>query len=628
MRLNAVILAAPAELAHVGFVCAAAILWSFGWWPVFGHPLLTGLWTVLVGGYPIFKEAFTHLLRRRMSMELSMTIALVAALAIGEVFTALVITAFVLGAEILERSTLARGRRAIGQLVDSLPDLVRLRRQGEWIDVPIGQLETGDVLMVRPGGRIPVDGTVLGGESFVDQATITGESVPVEKRAGSLVFAGTINQSGALEIRADRIGPDTTYGRIIDAVESAQLRRAPIQQIADRLAGYLVYAAAAAAVVTFLVTRDTRATISVIIVAGACGVASGTPLAILGAIGQAASAGAIIKGGVHLEALWSIDTVVLDKTGTLTLGEPQVRLVTPAAGASVAELLEAAAIAEARSEHPIGRAILKYTAAKRIAVPEPQRFSYVPGQGVTAICGVEEVRVGTADFVTRGRFPERSPAPDGMTTVFVTRGDRYLGAIAVADTPRPEARRAVAAMHALGLKTYMLTGDSPAATEGIAREVGVDDVEGGLLPEAKLARVVALLTTRKVAMIGDGVNDAPALVAATVGVAMGSGTDVARECADVVLIGNDLLKFVHVVRLARRTHAIILANFVGTLVVDGAGIALAAFGHISPMLAAAIHVTSEIAFILNSARLVAARNTSSRRTSGHVAARAKVSESA
>jgi P-type Cu+ transporter len=592
---------------QIAVVTGAGFLLGSGAWNAFGHPRVFGCAALLVGGYPIFKEAFESVRKRRMTMELSMTIALAAALVIGEVFTALVITAFVLVAEVLEGFTVARGRRAIGRLLDLLPRRVCVRRNGELTEIPIVQLRELDRVMVLPGGRIPVDGLVLGGESFVDESSITGEPMPVAKREGTSVFAGTINQSGAIEIQSERIGRDTTFGGIIDAVERAQHRRAPIQRTADRLAGYLVYFALAAAAVTLLVTKDARATISVIIVAGACGVAAGTPLAILGAIGRAARDGVIIKGGIHLEALWGIDTVVLDKTGTVTFGDARVRAVYPAARVSVRQLVEAAAIAECRSEHPIGRAVLKHATEQRIVVPEPSRSSSLPGKGVSAFYNSEEILVGSSDLITGGRMAALPGEESGSTTVFVMRGGQYLGGIAVADVPRPEAKRAVSEMKSLGLKTYMFTGDSRPATEQIARDLGIDDFAAGLLPEDKLARVELLAKEHKVAMIGDGVNDAPALVAATVGVAMGSGTDVARESADIVLIGSDLLKFVDAVRLARRTHGIILQNFAGTLMVDGVGMALAAVGVLTPLSAAVVHVTSELLFVLNSARLVPAR---------------------
>ena len=593
-----------ADVVRIAFVGIVATILGTHVLDAAGHTRLLGVIATLIGGYPIVKEALEHIVQRRMTMELSMTIALTAALSIGEVFTALVITGFVLVAESLETLTISRGRSAIGQLLEFLPQRVTLRRGGDFLDTPIQYVKPGDRILVVPGSRIPVDGVVVEGESSVDQATITGESLPVETRPGSQVFAGSVNQSGALEIEVGRIGRDTTFGRVVEAVEHAAKNRAPIQKIADRLAGYLVFCAGAAAVVTFAVTRNVQSTIAVIIVAGACGVAAGTPLAILGAIGRAARFGAIIKGGIHLEALWSIDTVVLDKTGTVTFGDVRVQAVYPAAGASPHQVLEAAASAEFRSEHPIGRAILIHTRHAGIPVHESRRFSYVPGQGVRAWWEGDEILVGNSAFVTAGRLPEPPDQIGGSTTVFVVRGGCYLGSVVLADVPRPEAKRALADLRALKLKILLLTGDSRPATERVARDLGVDDFETGLMPDAKLARVQALTRTHRVAMVGDGVNDAPSLLAATVGVAMGSGADVTRESADVVLIGNDLLKFVDVIRLARRTRGIILQNFVGTLVVDSVGIGLAAAGILTPVMAALIHVSSELLFVLNSARLI------------------------
>src|ERR1700752_2976847 len=356
------------EINRVLFVAAAAgAIWFL---QGASNPYLTalGVLCTLVGGFPIFHEAYENILQRRMTMELSMAIAIVAALAIREIFTALVITLFVLVAEILEGLTVRRGRTAIRHLVDLLPSVATVRRSGAWTDVEIGDVSANDEVLVRPGARMPVDGNVVGGHSFVDQAPITGESMPVEKQPGATVYAGTINQSGALEIRVEHLGRDTTFGKIIEAVERAEKSRAPIQGIADRLAGYLVYFALAAAAITFLITHNTRSTISVVIVAGACGIAAGTPLAILGAIGRAAQDGAIIKGGLYLEKLAEVDTILLDKTGTLTYGTPEVMEIRPANGVSTESLLEAAAIAESQSEHPVAKAILSKASQMGICV--------------------------------------------------------------------------------------------------------------------------------------------------------------------------------------------------------------------------------------------------------------------
>jgi Cd2+/Zn2+-exporting ATPase/Cu+-exporting ATPase len=600
------------EMLRIGFVAVAASCVWWRLWEPFPSVSLIGIAGLAVGGWPIFKEALENLLARRMTMELSMSIAIVAAAAISEFFTALVITLFVLIAEVLEGMTVSRGRRAIRDLLDFLPHAVSVRRGGAMAEVAAESLAVGDAVLVNPGGRIPVDGTVIAGHSFVDQARITGESMPLEKTAGAAVFAGSINQSGALEIRAERIGRDTSYGKIIEAVEQAERSRAPVQRLADRLAGYLVYFALSAAVLTYLLTRDIRSTISVVIVAGAFGIAAGRPLAILGAIGRAARAGAIIKGGLYLEQLGQINTVVLDKTGTLTYGRPEIQALVTANGSDANALLDAAASAELRSEHPLGKTIVAHARTLGRTLREPERFSYTPGRGIDAVVGGELVLVGNESLMSERGISVQGDLlakhPQG-SEVFVARNGKLLGAVVIADRIRPEAAQAVKAIHALGIKTILLSGDAFAVAQIIAKELGIPEFAADLLPEDKRIRVKALVAEgRKVAMVGDGINDAPALIEANVGVAMGSGTDVARESADVVLLGNDLLKFAETLTIARRTRRIIWANFAGTIGVDALGIVLAACGFLNPLLAAFIHVASELAFILNSARLLPPRS--------------------
>jgi len=598
-----------AELVRIAFVALAAGAVWFRLWEPFPHVSAIGITAALIGGYPIFKEAFENIVERKMTMELSMTIALLSALAIGEFFTALVITGFVLGAEVLEGLTVGRGRRAIQSLLDFLPRTVAVRRNDQVVEVASDEVQVGDTVIVKPGGRIPVDGIVLGGRSFVEQAAITGEAMPVEKAPGDGVYAGTINQSGALEITAQKLGRDTTFGRIIEAVERAEKSRAPIQKTADRLAGYLVYFALGAAILTFIITHNVRSTISVVIVAGACGIAAGTPLAILGAIGRAAHQGAIIKGGLYLEALAAVDTVLLDKTGTLTFGTPQIREVVSANGFGEQQIIAAASIAERKSEHPLAKAVMARATELAIPLMEPDEFSYTPGRGIRVSYEGEEFLVGSLAFfaergMTRG-LPIDSNGAGGASEVYVARAGQFLGSIRIADVLRPEAKNAVAAMRQMGLKTVLLSGDTQAATSSAGRELGVDEAVGGLLPEQKANWVTELRGKgRNVAMVGDGINDAPALVEANVGIAMGSGTDVARESADVILIGSDLSKLVETLRVARRCRGIIMQNFVGTLVVDSVGVGMAALGFLNPLLAAFIHVTSELAFILNSTRLL------------------------
>ena len=599
------------EFARIVFVAIATAAVWFGIWEPVQRISVIGVIGLLVGGWPIFKEAFENLISRRMTMELSMTIAIVAAAAIGEVFTALVIALFVLVAEVLEGMTVSRGRRAIHDLLDFLPRSVSVRRAGSVQDVDVNEVKIGDAVLVNPGGRVPVDGTVLCGHSYLDQSRITGESMPVEKRAGAPVFAGSINQSGAIEICAERIGRETSYGKIIDAVERAERSRAPVQRLADRMAGYLVYFALGAAVLTFFITRDLRATISVVVVAGACGIAAGTPLAILGAIGRAARLGAIIKGGLYLETLGHVDTVVLDKTGTLTYGRPEVQRIVPVEGVTRESLLDTAAVAEIRSEHPLGQAIVTYARAHGRSISEPDRFDYTPGRGISASLNGTEILVGNRMFLMEGGVTtpvDLVSNVEAASEVMVAREGQLLGAIIIADTVRPEAKQAIDALTRMHMRTILLTGDTRCVADAVARKLGIGEVHANCLPEDKLARVRDLVAAGNVvAMLGDGINDAPALTEASVGVAMGSGTDVARESADVVLLGNDLIRFVDTVAIAQRTRRIIWHNFIGTIGVDTIGVVLASMGYLNPLMAAFIHVASEMLFILNSARLLPGR---------------------
>ena len=595
------------ELVRIGSVALACLVSWFQLWQPAGSLDVIALVATLIGGYPIFKEAFENLLARRMTMELSMTIALVAALSIREFFTALVIVLFVLIAEVVEGLTAGRGRRAIKNLLDLLPNNALVRRAGGTHQVEIGGIQVGEIVMVKPGSRVPVDGVVVAGNSFVDQSAITGESLPAEKIPGSKVYAGTINQSGVIEVSTQGIGRDTAYGKIIEAVERAEKSKAPIQKTADRLAGYLVYFAIGCAGLTFLVTANIRSTISVVIVAGACGIAAGTPLAILGAIGRAARQGAIIKGGLFLEILGTVDTIVLDKTGTLTLGNPTISGIRACYGVTMEKVVETAAIAERPSEHPLAKAIVQKATEMSLTVTEPEQFKYFPGKGIICSVNGDTIIVGSRGFLGENQFDVSRLPPNSHTAseMLVARNGQLLGALHIEDALRSEAVQAVTAMRQMGLQTVLLTGDMMAIAQSVGRQLGVDEIHGELLPNEKVSKIKEYLASgKKVAMIGDGINDAPALAEANIGVAMGSGTDVARESADVILLGNDLLKFVETLHTARRCRRIIFFNFFGTLLVDSVGVGLAAFGMLNPLFAAFIHVSSEMVFILNSARLL------------------------
>ena len=601
-----------------------------------------GAVVLAVGCWPLLVEAAEDLRERRMSMELSMLLAIVAAAAIGEWVTALAVTVFALCAEVLEELSMDRGRDALTDLMSFLPQTARVVGAPETTEsaesaeaaeasqssgvteVPLDEVRPGQVIALSPGGRVPVDGVVRTGRADVDQSRITGEALPVQVGPGDRVPAGSITR-GALELEVERVGEESSYGRIVAAVRHAQSSRAPVQRLADRLAARIVYLALAAALVTFLVTRDVRATISVIIVAGACGVAAGTPLAVLAAIARAARCGAFVKDGTHLEQLSAVDTVVVDKTGTLTVGEPRVVSVRPTeAAAGEDEVLALAAAAEWNSEHPIGRAIYAEAAVRDLTVPVPGDVAYSPGAGVSTHIEGRRITVGRC----RGQKnqPERDAsdcedeaalstesdpeAPSATSVVEVRADGQLLGTIALADRLRQGAATAVRDLGDMGLEVLMLTGDSAASARHVAGLLGLteEQVRADLLPTDKEEVIDSLRRAGKqVAMVGDGVNDAPALGAADVGIAMGTGTDVAREAGDVVLVGSAPADLVETVRVARRARRIIMVNFVGTVVVDVVGMVAAGLGLLGPVAAALVHVVSESAFILNSARLVPRR---------------------
>ncbi|MEA1303494.1 cation-translocating P-type ATPase [Actinomyces oris] len=598
-----------------------------------------GAVVLAVGCWPLLIEAAGDLRKRRMSMELSMLLAIVAAAAIGEWVTALAVTVFALCAEVLEELSMDRGRDALTDLMSFLPQTARVvgapkateaadsaesSQSSGVTEVPLDEVRPGQVIALSPGGRVPVDGVVRSGRADVDQSRITGEALPVQVGPGDRVPAGSITR-GALELEVERVGEESSYGRIVAAVRHAQSSRAPVQRLADRLAARIVYLALAAALVTFLVTRDVRATISVIIVAGACGVAAGTPLAVLAAIARAARCGAFVKDGTHLEQLSAVDTVVVDKTGTLTVGEPRVVSVRPTeAAAGEDEVLALAAAAEWNSEHPIGRAIYAEAAVRDLTVPVPGDVAYSPGAGVST--HVEGRRITVGRCRGQGHQPgrdtdgcddeaaastESDPEAPSATSVVEVRADgQLLGTIALADRLRQGAATAVRDLGDMGLEILMLTGDSAASARHVAGLLGLSEeqVRADLLPTDKEEVVDSLRRAgKRVAMVGDGVNDAPALGAADVGIAMGTGTDVAREAGDVVLVGSAPADLVETVRVARRARRIIMVNFVGTVVVDVVGMIAAGLGLLGPVAAALVHVVSESAFILNSARLVPRR---------------------
>jgi len=512
----------------------------------------------------------------------------------GEPFydAAAMLTAFSLLGHWMEmRSRFVTGR-AVEALLELAPPTARRVRDGQEEEVPLEAIAVGDVLVVRPGDTVPVDGAVTEGSSYVDESMLTGEPVPVAKGPGNEVVGGTRNQQGAFRFRATKVGADTALARIVAMVREAQSSQAPAQRLADLAGKYLVIVALASGVVTFLVwlvlghqgvAFALSAAVAAIVIACPDALALATPTAITVGVGWAARAGVLFRNATVLEAAAQVDTVIFDKTGTLTEGRPSVTDVIPAAGVEEAEILRLAAAADAQSEHPLATAVVEAAKRRALVVDPPSHFEAVPGQGVQATVGGRIVLVGNRKLLERnGVTPGLEREAEGLraeakTALYVAADGRTIGLIAVADRIRPNAKSAVAVLHDLGVRVLLLTGDGRATAEAVARTLGIDEVRAEVLPGDKAAAVKRLEEQgRRVAMVGDGVNDAPALAAATVGIAIGAGTDVAIETAGIILMKDDPADVPTALVLARRVHRKIKQNLFWAAIYNLIAIPLAA----------------------------------------------------
>ena len=568
----------------------------------------------MVAGAPILKTCVASLLERRISVEVLVALAIGTSLLVGEYQAGAVVAVMLLGGGVLEQITVARAGRSLAGLLVNLPETARVRRGAAEVEVPVSELRMGDRIVTRPGERIAADGVVVAGESAVDESPITGESMPQDKALGARVFAGTINQSGRLEVEATKVGDETTLARILQLVEEAQASQAPIQRLADKAARWYVPAALATGAVVWALTGDIARGITVLIVFCPCALVLATPTAIVASIGKAARRVILVKGGQFAEAVGQIHLVAFDKTGTLTLGRPVVAEVAPFDGLDARGLLRLAASAERFSEHPLGTAIRRAAEAQQLDLCEPTDFRSVAGCGVEVRMEGERVRVGRAAWLAQ-QSVVLTPAAAGRaaaleagghTVLVVARQERPVGLIALRDTLRPEAKEAVARLRRQNLRLVMLTGDNERVAQAIAAEAGIDEVHAGLLPEDKLRRVRAWQAQGlTVAFVGDGINDAPALAAADIGIAMGAaGTDVALETSDIAFLSDDLTKMPEVVDLSRRTLGVIRQNIAFSVGLNILSVVAAGLGWISPIGGAVIHEAGALAVILNAIRLL------------------------
>ena len=570
--------------------------------------------SALVAGFPILRGCLTSLLEGRISVEVLVALAIAAAISVGEFHAGAVVAVMLLGGGVLEQITIARARRSVASLLTHIPEKALVRRGETEVELPISELCVGDRVIVRPGERVAVDGIVARGNSAVDESPITGESVPSDKAPGGKVYAGSINQSGMLEIEAKKVGEATTLAHIQRLVEEAQASQAPVQRIADKAAKWYVPAALLLAVIVWAFTGKVVRGITVLIVFCPCALVLATPTAIVASIGRAARRLILIKGGEFAETVGQIHIVGFDKTGTLTVGRPTVSDIVQLDSVTSSELLHLAASAERYSEHPISVAIRRAAEEKQLLLAEPVGFRAIAGCGVEAHVEGKHIRVGRTDWIeehlvqvapeVQTRTVQLQSA--GHTVLGIASDQSFAGLLAVRDVLRPRAKQAIAHLKEQSIRAVMLTGDNPRVAAAISDEAGIEETHAALLPEDKLNWVRQWQDQgKRVAFIGDGINDAPALAAADIGIAMGAaGTDLALETSDIAFLNDDLMKLPEVVALSRRTLEVIRQNIAFSVVLNLTSVLAAATGWISPIGGAILHESGAMAVIINAIRLL------------------------
>ena len=579
------------------------------------------LWiAVAIGLYPLVRTGVLDLVReRKIGTKIFVTIATLVAMLGGETVAGAVLMVIILIAEFIAELNTDRARASIKSLIGSVPQVALVRDAASERSVPVAKLQVGDVVLVRAGEKVPVDGSVLSGQGAVNEASITGESLPKHKQVGSTVFAGTVLASGALDVRTDKLGADTMFARIIALVEDTEAHQAPVQKLTDWVASWLIPVVLVFLVGVWLVTRDIRTVVTLLIFTSPAELGLATPLVMIAAVARAARNGILIKGGLYLELLAEVDVVVFDKTGTLTANQPAVvGVAVQDVAIDERELMRLAAAADRRSAHPLAQAVVAHAAVLGIEVPEPQQYEQIQARGVKATVEGRVVLVGNPALlaeagvaVPAAEATTAAAAAGSSTPVHVAVDGRFAGIVRIADALRPGAREALAALKASGVKrTVMLTGDNAATARAVAQQLGIDEVHAELLPEGKVTVIAELQKQgHRVAMVGDGINDAPALARADVGIAMGGGgTQAALEAADVALITDDLAKIGAARAIARRAYRTVQENlFVGVGVVHVLGITAALMGWVGPIEAAIIHLGPDVLVFVNSVKLLRVR---------------------
>jgi Cu+-exporting ATPase len=531
---------------------------------------------------------------------------------------AVIITLILLG-KYLEAVAKGKTSEAIKKLMGLQAKTAKVVRDGVEKDIPIEEVEVGDVIVVRPGEKVPVDGKITEGNSSLDESMLTGESLPVEKKAGDFVVGATINKFGTFKFEATKVGRDTVLSQIIKMVEDAQGSKAPIQKIADRVSGIFVPVVIGVAVITFiiwyLVLGDFAAGIisgvSVLVIACPCALGLATPTAIMVGTGKGAENGILIKGGEYLEMTYKVNAVVLDKTGTITKGQPEVTDIISLGKIESSEILKMAAIAEKSSEHPLGSAIYEKGKNEYGTIPDPEWFKAIPGKGIIAVVDQKEIYIGTRKLMTERKIDPGTTEnaiikleDEGKTAMLMAVNNKIEAIIAVADTLKESSEEAIKELQDMGILVYMITGDNQRTAKAIAKQVGIENVLSEVLPENKAEEVEKLKKQGKiVAMVGDGINDAPALATADIGMAIGTGTDVAIEAADITLMRGDLITIPAAIRLSRKTMGKIKQNLFWAFIYNIIGIPFAAMGLLNPMIAGGAMAFSSVSVVTNSLSL-------------------------
>jgi Cd2+/Zn2+-exporting ATPase len=596
-------------------------------------PALTFGAAMLIGGYKLFQKGIRNLFRLQFDMNTLMTVAIIGAAAIGEWGEGAVVVVLFAISEALERFSMQKARQSIRSLMNIAPKEALIRRGSSELTVSVDEIQVGDVMIVKPGQKLAMDGVVIKGTSTINQAAITGESVPVTKTVNDEVFAGTFNEEGLLEVRVTKRVEDTTISKIIHLVEEAQAERAPSQAFVDRFAQYYTPAIMALAIGIAVIPPLLGAEwgdwiyrgLSLLVVGCPCALVISTPISIVTAIGNAAKNGVLIKGGIHLEEAGRISAVAFDKTGTLTKGFPEVTDIVAFGGRSESELISIAAAIERRSQHPLASAIVRK--AKQMGADLPllvDDFQSITGKGVKASVDGQLYFIGSpklfdelrSGIIDTARERIRTLQTQGKTVMVLGTQQEVLAFIAVADTVRDSSKAVIEELHSIGVqKTIMLTGDNQATADAIGNQLGLDEVKAELLPQDKLEYIKQLRQSYPiVAMVGDGVNDAPALAASTVGIAMGSaGTDTALETADIALMADDLRKLPYTIRLSKKTLAIIKQNVTFSLGIKLLALVLIVPGWLTLWLAILADMGATLMVTLNSLRLLKVKT----RTSSH-----------